>query len=148
MNNTLALDVLLQPEVAAVPAVPAHVAVPRPLAAMIDDYRPSDVGERFVWIMSSDDGRGRVQLHCAEHAVEAARRAVRRFHRDDVSCRATECRFGHEGGNADPYLFGTRSGDGALLIGYWSGLAGDAGRSRVERWLAELECGQAIDFEL
>jgi hypothetical protein len=116
---------------------------------MIDDFRPSDVGERFVWVMTADDEHRRAQLHCGEHAVEAARRAVGRFHQSDVGCEATACRFGHEGGIADPYLFGALAadGEGAVLIGYWNGLAGDAHRDRVVRWLAELDCDQTIDFD-
>lgn len=126
---------------------PPHRVVPRPLFDMVDDFRPSDVGSRFVWVATSDSGPSRAQLHCDEHAIEAARRAVARFSHRALHCTRTGCNNGEEAGNSDPFLFGSPGGGGnsAVLIGYWNGMAGDADYSRVERWLNELECGQIVD---
>lgn len=114
---------------------------------MIEDVRATDAADRFVWVRTQDlPEEDHAELFCGPAAAEAARRAAATFPRSDVACDAASCTFAHEGGNATPYLFGAPNaeGTGALLIGFWDGLAGDVRRERLERWREELACGERV----
>lgn len=135
----------MAPAVANGPAVPggAPGVVYRPLAEIVHDFRPTDVGDRFLWISSP---HGNAQLHCGEHAIEAARRAVRGFDSEAFVCPDTRCFYAHEGGISDPTLVGERVGTGVRLIAYWNAYAGDASDERIAQFFAELSCGEVATF--
>jgi len=63
----------------------------RTLNEIVSDFRPSDVSPRFAWLSG---GHNNVQVHCDDHALTAAGRALIRFrHADYPDCRGLECRW-------------------------------------------------------
>lgn len=162
-NNTITLNVPMVPallpptaELTAPPTVepaveaPEVVAPARTLSEIFDDYQLTDAGERFAWISSEHEN---VQVHCGEHAAEAARRSIgvllRAFPRSDYTCTRTVCALNHEG-MSDPMLFASpvEGTDGVRLVAFWNGFAGDPTRARVDWYLRELDCGEIAPLDL
>jgi tRNA A-37 threonylcarbamoyl transferase component Bud32 len=140
--STVEVGAPLSPRVSPRGGAPA-----RPLEQIVDDLRPTDVADRFVWITASR----RAQLHCDEHAAEAGRRAATRFATGRARCTLDECRLPDRDGSLDPRLFAEPVAPygaprGARLIAFWNGPLGEADRASIDRWRRDLDCGEIVSF--